>query len=80
METATFTVPRYSAAHKRTALRIVTSHPTHGRGSGDLPDALHAELVSGVWHRFPWTSTRHAPVPAELILAFTSPQQRTRSV
>lgn len=45
IETATFAVPRYSAAHKRTALRIVTGHPTHGRGSGDLPDALHAELV-----------------------------------
>ncbi|OZD10358.1 hypothetical protein CH275_01410 [Rhodococcus sp. 06-235-1A] len=45
-ETAVLALPRYSAAERKSVLRILARHTRGGATSGDLPDEVHAELVA----------------------------------
>ncbi|WP_415975014.1 hypothetical protein [Rhodococcus sp. 077-4] len=46
-ETAVLSLPRYSAAERKSVLRILARHTRGGASSGDLPDEVHAELIAG---------------------------------
>lgn len=46
IETAVITVPRFTAAERKSILRILARQIPGNSSSGDLPDEVHAELVS----------------------------------
>ncbi|CCQ16349.1 putative uncharacterized protein [Rhodococcus sp. AW25M09] len=46
VETVIISLPRFTATEGKSVLCVLAHHPPSGASSGDLPDEVHAELVS----------------------------------